>query len=165
MRTVSRPIIHRPVCSVPASRICRVEAGIQPERVGPDLRSRPPVRLHGPVYPVPRPRTRPPACLPSLVNPWHEASSEDPWHEASSEELWHEASNEGRQSGASSDALQSGASSDALQSGAARVPLLSGAARVALLSGAARVALLSGAARVALLSGAHCKGPRSRGAT
>ncbi|KAM9568800.1 uncharacterized protein ACWYII_027769 [Salvelinus alpinus] len=69
MLTVLRWSIHRPVCSVPASRICRVEAGIQPERVVPALLSRPPVHLHGPVYPVPRPRTRPPACLPSLVSP------------------------------------------------------------------------------------------------
>ena len=66
MPIVSRPSIHRPVCSVPASR-CRVEADIQPERVGPALRSRPPVSLHGPVCLVTRPRRRPPVCLPSLL--------------------------------------------------------------------------------------------------
>ena len=87
------------------------------------LRSRPPVRLHGPVYPVPTPRAKPPVCLPSLVSPvpaprtrppvcgssapqaaysspdscddpWHEASSGDPWHEASGDDPWHEASSD-----------------------------------------------------------------------
>ena len=49
--------------------ICRVEVGIQPRRVVPALRWRPPVRLHGPVYPVPAPRTRLPVHLPSPVRP------------------------------------------------------------------------------------------------
>ena len=49
-----------PVRSVPAPCTCRAKGGIQPGRVTPALRSRPPVHLHGPVCPALALRTMPP---------------------------------------------------------------------------------------------------------
>ena len=50
--------------SIPACLTGRATASIQPGKVGQARCSRAPVRLHGPVYLVPPPRTSPPVAAP-----------------------------------------------------------------------------------------------------
>ena len=62
--TVSPVRMLSSVRYIPAPRICRARVRIQPGRMVPALLSRFPVRLHGPVYPVPPPRTSPLVAAP-----------------------------------------------------------------------------------------------------
>ncbi|XP_064858638.1 proline-rich protein 36-like [Oncorhynchus nerka] len=64
VRTVSPVRVLSPVRYIPASHICRARVKIQPGRLVPALLSRSPVRLHGPVHPVPPPHTSPPVAAP-----------------------------------------------------------------------------------------------------
>uniref|UniRef100_A0A8C8I3F1 Ig-like domain-containing protein n=1 Tax=Oncorhynchus tshawytscha TaxID=74940 RepID=A0A8C8I3F1_ONCTS len=56
--------VHSPVRYIPAPRIGRARVGIEPGKVGQARCSRAPVHLHGPVYPVPPPRTSPLVAAP-----------------------------------------------------------------------------------------------------
>nr|XP_046204220.1 pistil-specific extensin-like protein [Oncorhynchus gorbuscha] len=60
--TVSPVRVLSPLRYIPAPHIWQARVKIQPGRMVPALLSRSPVRLHGPVHPVPPPRTRPPVA-------------------------------------------------------------------------------------------------------
>ena len=65
LRMVSPVRQQSPVRAIPPRRTGLATGSIQPGRVVQARCSRPPVRLHGPGYPVPPPRTRPRVAAPS----------------------------------------------------------------------------------------------------
>ena len=63
-RTVFPVRVHSPVRFIPVLHIGRARVGIESGKLGQAWCSRAPVRLHGPVYPVPPPRTSTPVAAP-----------------------------------------------------------------------------------------------------
>ncbi|XP_052314142.1 proline-rich protein 36-like isoform X1 [Oncorhynchus keta] len=64
LRMVSQVRQHSPVRAIPPRLTGLATGSIQPGKVGQARCSRAPVHLHGPVYPVPPPRTSPPVVAP-----------------------------------------------------------------------------------------------------
>ena len=100
LRTVSPVRLHSPVHPVPAPRRGRARVSIQPGRVVPALRSRPPVVIHGPKPPVMIHGPKPPVVIHGTKPPVMIHGPKPPWIGVSSG---------GSQSGATSRGSQSGA--------------------------------------------------------